>query len=221
MAKKTDKSAAQRRARQLIKKHQKDKQRHKTKGHLAISENAVQHQMLSEFGNVQNFMKNVLHLADLMRTDDDLKTLRFDPAAVYAQFDLTADRAALADVYAHQEELPAYAEEFEEFWHAKRRAVLETLVTEEFIERCDKVFKKLLVTKQGFKKDYRAALAGRLLVQSHRAAISRTEAPLEDNSLWELALLATLKENPRELPAPATEPVAAPADSGAPAPTTE
>jgi len=46
-------------------------------------------------------------------------------------------------------------------------------------------------------------MAGSLLVQSHTAAISRTEAPLEDNNLWELILLASLKENPRELPAPA------------------
>jgi len=209
MPKKTAKTAAQRRSRQLMKKHQKDKLRHKAKGHIAVSENAVQHQMLSEFGNVQNFMRNVLHLSDLMKTDEDLKALRFDPEQVYAHFDLAADRAALVDLYAHGDDVRAYAEEFEEFWHAKRRAALQPLVTEEFIDRCDKVFKKLLVTKKGFKKDYRAALAGRLLVQSHKAAVSPTDAPLEDNNLWELVLLATLKENPRELPEP--PPVESPA----------
>ena len=224
MAKKTVKAAAQRRARQAMKKHQKEKQRKQAKVHLAVSENAVQHQMLSEFGNVQNFMRNVLHLADLFKSDPDLQTLRYDPEQTYAQFDLAADRAALADLFAKRDDLPAYAEEFEEYWHGKRRTVLEPLVTDEFVEKCDKVFRKLLVTKKGYKKDYRAAMAGRLLVQSHTVALQRSEAPLEDNNLWELVLLATLKENPRELPPPPPEPVAESepaAEPAAPAPAAE
>ncbi len=203
MGKKNDKAAAQRKQRKAMKKRSKDNQRHKA-GHIgAVSENAVQHQMLSEFGNVQNFVKNVLHLSVMLQADEDLKTLRFAPDDVYAHFDPAADRDQLADLYAQADDLPAYDETYEEFWHDKRRDALPALVTDEFVDKCEKVFKKLLVTKKGFKKDYRGAMAGSLLVQSHTAAISRTEAPLEDNNLWELILLASLKENPRELPEPA------------------
>jgi len=211
MGKKNEKAAAQRKQRKAMKKRSKDNQRRKG-GHIgAVSENAVQHQMLSEFGNVQNFVKNVLHLSTMLQADEDLKTLRFAPDDVYAHFDLTADRDQLADLYAQADDLPAYNETYEEYWHDKRRDALPALVTDEFVEKSEKMFKKLLVTKKGFKKDYRGAMAGSLLVQSHTAAISRTEAPLEDNNLWELILLASLKENPRELPetAPAAEESAA------------
>jgi len=211
MGKKNEKAAAQRKQRKAMKKRSKDNQRRKG-GHIgAVSENAVQHQMLSEFGNVQNFVKNVLHLSTMLQADEELKTLRFAPDDVYAHFDLTADRDQLADLYAQADDLPAYNETYEEYWHDKRRDALPALVTDEFVEKSEKMFKKLLVTKKGFKKDYRGAMAGSLLVQSHTAAISRTEAPLEDNNLWELILLASLKENPRELPetAPAAEESAA------------
>jgi hypothetical protein len=202
MSPKTAKATAQKRLRKAMKKRAKDKERRKTalKSGAALSENAVQHQMLSEFGNAQNFLKNVLVLAELMRTDEDLKTLRFTPDAVYAYFDLAADRAPLADAYEKRDDFGGYHEDHAEFWREKCRTALKDLVTEEFVERCAKVFKKLMLTKRGFKREYRAVLAGHLLVQSHTAALSPTQAPLEDNNLWELILLATVKENPRELP---------------------
>lgn len=205
MGKKNEKAAAQRKQRKAMKKRSKDKQRQKTSRIGAMSENAVQHQMLSEFGNVQNFVRNVLHLSTMLQADEDLKALRFVPEQVYAQFDLAVDREQLADLYAQADDLPAYDEQYEEYWHDKRRDVLPDLVTDEFVEQCEKVFKKLLITKKGFKKDYRGVMAGNLLVQSHTVALSRTEAPLEDNNLWELILLASLKENPRELPEPVPE----------------
>jgi len=204
------KTVARKKQKKVLKKRAKDKQRHKIaqKTGMALSENAVQHQILSEFGNAQNFVKNVLALAKLMKTDPDLQTLRFPVEAVYSHFDLAADRAALADAYANKDDLGAYDESFVDFWHDKRRAILKEFVTKEFVDHCEKVFKKLLITKKGFKKEYRAVLAGSLLVQSHRVALAPTDAPLEDNNLWELILLATVKENPKELP----EPVAAPED---------
>jgi len=205
MGKKTAKSVAQRKARKAMKKRAKEKQRNKVKAGAAMSENAVQHKMLSEFGNVQNFVRNILHLAELLKTDEDLKTLRFDADKAYEGLDLAADREPLADIYEKVDDLPAYDEQYEDFWRDKRRDILEDLVTDEFVENCEKLFNKLMVTKKGFKKDYRAVMAGKLLVQSHTVALSRNEAPLEDNNLWELVLLATLKENPRELPEPAPE----------------
>lgn len=205
MSKKTAKSIAQRRAKKAMKKRRRENVRHKGNTAAAATENVVQHQMLGEFGNVQNFLRNVLQLAEMMKTDPDLQSLRFDPDKVYAQFDLAADREQLADLYANAENIPAYAEEHEEYWHDKRHDILEEFVNDEFVERCEKVFKKLMVTKKGFKKEYRAALAGNLLVQSHSVAISRAEAPIEDNNLWELVLLATIKENPQELPEPVPE----------------
>jgi len=212
MTKKNDKAHAQKRARQAMKKRTKEKQRYQTKVHggAALSENAVQHQMLSEFGNVQNFVRNVGALGQLMRTDEDLRTLRFDPEKTYAAFDLAADRDLLADAYANREDFTAYGDDFIEPWRDKRRQALKELVDEAIVERAAKVFNKLMLTKKGHKKEYRAVLAGHLLVQSHQAALAPTDAPLEDNNLWELVLLATVKENPRELPEPA--PVAAMAD---------
>jgi len=203
MAKKTAKSLAQHRLKQSLKKRARDKVRHKAKSTSVVTENAIQHQILHEFGNAQNFMRNILHLSRLMREDADLKALRFDADKVYSYFDLTQDRAALADVYAQAEETAAFSEEYEEFWRGKKRLILKDLVTKEFAEHCGKVFKKLVVTKKGFKKDFRAVLAGNLLVQSHSVALSPSEAPLEDNNLWELVLLATIKENQRPLPEPA------------------
>nr|HPM78104.1 hypothetical protein [bacterium] len=143
MGKKNEKAAAQRKQRKAMKKRSKDNQRRKG-GHIgAVSENAVQHQMLSEFGNVQNFVKNVLHLSTMLQADEDLKTLRFAPDDVYAQFDLTTDRDQLADLYAQADDLPAYDEKYEEYWHDKRRDALPALVTDEFVDRCEKMFKKL------------------------------------------------------------------------------
>ncbi|MDP8223047.1 MAG: hypothetical protein P9L99_06790 [Candidatus Lernaella stagnicola] len=205
MTKKNTKAKAQRRAKQLMKKRAKLKLRQKTRvvGHLAMTENAIQHQMLSEFGNVENFVRNIGALAELMREDEDLKTLRYDADKVYEGFDLAADRDALEDLYSDTEDFTYYGEDFQDFWRDKRRDILKDLVTEELIERADKILKKLLLTKKGHKKEYRAVMAGQLLVRSHRVALSPTDAPLEDNNLWELILLATLKENPRDLPEPA------------------
>ena len=217
MAKITTKNRAQKQARKSMRKRAKDKQRQKTHAHTALSENAIQHQMLSEFGNVQNFVKNVQALADLMKVDEDLKKLRYDPEKVYAHFDLAADRAALADAYEKADDPTAYAEEFQDFWREKRRAILPEMVTETFVEQCEKMFKKLMLTKKGQKKEYRAVLAGSLLVRSHRVAMTPTDAPLEDNSLWELILLATIKENIKELPEPAPSMTEEKATSTAPA----
>jgi hypothetical protein len=219
MAQKKDaKAVARKRATKQLKKRTKDNERRKTfaRTGVALSENAVQHQMISQFGSPQNFIKNVFALGEMMKTEADLKTLRYAPEQVYAHLDLTADRAALADVYEKKDDLPAYAEEFIDFWHEKRKAILKDTVTDEFVERCDKLFKKLLLVKKGFKKEYRAVLAGRLLVQSHQVAATPADAPLEDNNLWELILLATIKENLRELPPLPAEPPA-PAAESAPA----
>ncbi len=212
MPQKTSKDAARKRAARELKKRAKDKERHKKllKSGVPLSENAVQHQMLSEFGSPANFVKNIHALAEMFKTDADLKALRYPVDKVYANFDLAADRAALADAYEKKDDLPAYDDQYADFWREKRKAMLKEFVTAEFVDTCDKVFKKLIVTKKGFKKEYRAAIAGRLLLQSHVVALTPTDAPLEDNNLWELILLATIKENPRELPPPPAE--AAPAD---------
>jgi hypothetical protein len=212
---KDQKTAARKRQAKLLKKRTKDKERHRAlaKSGVALSENAVQHQMLSEFGSPQNFLKNVLALAGMMQTEPDLKALRFPAEQVYAHFDLAADREALADAYEKKDAIGVYDEKHHDFWRGKRRAALKDLVTDEFVERCEKTFRKLMVAKRGFKKEYRAALAGLLLTQSQKVALSPTEAPLEDNNLWELILLATIKDNPRELPPPA--PPTSPAEAAA------
>jgi hypothetical protein len=203
MGKKDQKARARKQARKLMKKRTKDNARQKSRSGVAVSENAVQHQMLSEFGNVENFVKNIGVLAELLRTDDDLIGLRYDVEATYAHFDLAADRDALADLYSDVEDFTYYGEDFQDFWRDKRREALKDLVTEEFVEKTSKIFKKLILTKKGHKREFRASLAGHLLVQSHEAALAPTESPLEDNNLWELIFLATLKENAKELPEPA------------------
>lgn len=221
MAKMTMKNRAQKQARKSMRKRAKDKQRQKTHAHASLTENTIQHQMLSEFGSVQNFVKNVQALAELMKVDDDLKKLRYEPEKVYAHFDLALDRAALADVYEKADDLTAYDEEFQDFWREKRRSILPNVVTDEFVQHCEKLFKKLLLTKKGQKKEYRAVMAGSLLVQSHTVALTPTDAPLEDNSLWELILLATIKENVKDLPEAATPSAEEKAAATAPAGETE
>lgn len=207
MAKKNVKDRAQKRARQAMKKRSKEKQRYQAKlrSGVAVSENAVQHQMLSEFGSVENFVRNVGALAGLLRTDEELVGLRFDPEKVYGHFDLAADRGMLADAYAEPEDFTSYSDDFADAWRDKRRVVLKELVDDEFVARAEKLFSKLMLTKKGHKKEYRAVLAGHLLAQSQKVAMSPTEAPLEDNNLWELLLLAAVKENPKDLPEPTAE----------------
>lgn len=207
MTKKAGKLTEQKRQQKLMKKRTRDKQRQKHQpGQL--SENAIQHKMVSSFGNVTNFVRNVQHLSAMFKAEDDLKTVRFDAGALYGKMDLAESRNALADLYS-QADYTGYAEEFESFWKEKRRALLPDLLTEEFISSLEKILKKLMVTKKGFKKDYRAVLAGFLLLESHQSAL--TETKTDENQLWEIIFNATLKDNPVELPPPA--PVAEPTES--------
>ena len=206
----------------LMRKHTKDVKRHKAHSTGGVSENAIQHQMLSEFGSVENFVKNVHHLADMMRTEEDLKKLRFDAQKIYAKLDLADPDThdAMADLYA-SDDITAYSEAWEHFWKEKRGEILPDIVTDEMAEGIARTFKVLQQKKRGFKKDYRAVLAGNLLIQSHIVAL--TEAPIGENNLWELMFNATLKENKVELPAPRArtapeaEPAAVPATETKPA----
>ncbi len=208
------KSTERKRQKRLMKKRQKDHARHKTRSTTVASENAVQHQMLGEFGNVANFIKNVQHLSVMFTTDESLKDVRFDAKALYEKLDLTdpAINAAMKDIYSN-DDIMYYAEEYEEFWKDRRREILPDFVTDELAENLDKNFKVLLKKKRGFKKDYRAVLAGSLLVQSHMVALK--ESPVEENNLWELIFNATLKENKVELPEPVEKPEEPPAETPA------
>jgi hypothetical protein len=204
-----------------MKKRGRDQARHKSRAGAVTTNNTIQHQMLGEFGSVDNFVKNMRRLAELFRELDELKALRFDADALYAKLDLAEPKtnAALRDLYS-QDDLTYYAEEHEEFWKTKRGEVLPELISDERAEEIEKIFKVLVQKKRGFKKDYRAVLAGHLMAQSH--LLAQTEAPVGENSLWELMFNATLKENHRELPEPveptpseATEPAAEPAPEAA------
>jgi len=197
MVKKKSGVSERKKQQKSLKKRAKDKVRRKRTVGVALSENAIQHKMISEFGNIKNFVRNMQALSEMMDKDEDLKTLRFNPEKAYEKMDLAKERNALADLYS-TEGFAAYAEEYEAFWKEKRKEILPDLVTDEFVENADKIFKKLMVTKKGFKKEYRAVLAGKLLVDSHKAALA--ESSIEENSLWELIFNATLKENKKELP---------------------
>jgi len=202
MTKKESKVLERKRQDKLMKKRSKDKERHKH--HTGpVSENAIQHKMLSTFGNVPNFVRNIRHLASLLATEEDLKGLRFNSQSIYADLDLQKDRDALADFYANPD-FTIYSEEFEPFWKAKRADLLPKLLTDDFVKETDRALKKMMVVKKGFKKDHRSILAGKLLLESHMAAL--TETKIDENQLWELIFNATLKENPIELPEPVTPP---------------
>ncbi len=205
MGKKKGNAKAKEKKRQLkaMKKRKKDNRRHRVRSSTVLGENAVQHQMISTFGNVQNFIKTVQNLADMFKTDDDLKNIRLDHEKVYEKIDLVKMREPLANMYA-DDSLVAYDEQYEEVWKETRKEILEELITEELAEKVRKLFEKLIRTKKGHKKEYRAAMAGKLLVESH--LYSLTEAPVHENSLWEILFNAALKENKKELPEPPPEP---------------
>ncbi len=217
---KLEKVAAQKRQKLLMKKRTKNIARHKTQGAGVVSENAIQHQMLGQFGSVNNFIRNVQHLASLFATEEELKPIRFDANAIYAKLDASDPKtnAALADIYTN-DDFTYYSQDYEEFWKNTREKVLPEFITADLTERLTKLFKILLQKKRGYKKDFRAMSAGNLLLQSHVVALK--EAPVESNNLWEIIFNATLKENKIALPAPVEPPVAppeTPAESaGAPA----
>ena len=200
MGKKNQKAKAKKLQKKVMRKKQKDKRRHKSKSASVASENSVQHQMISTFGNVQNFVRTVQNLGQMFKEDEDLVKIRLDPEKIYEKIDLAEMREPLADMY-KEDDLTVYDEQYEDVWKAKRKEVLEDLLAEEFVEHIRKTFEKLLQTKKGHKKEYRAAMAGKLLVESH--LYSLTEAPINENSLWEIIFNAAIKENKKELPEPA------------------
>ena len=210
MAKKSGVNRVKKQQQKAMKKRQKDKVRHKSHSTTVVSENAVQFQMISEFGNVQNFVKNVQNLAKMFREDEDLMKLRFDPDKIYAHVDLQEDRDALEDMY-QDDDLFVYDEQYEDLWKGKRKTALEEQITDEMVEQVDATFKKLVQTKKGFKKEYRAAMAGKLLIESHITSL--TEAPAHENALWEIMFNAALKENKKELPPPVEKTEEAPAET--------
>jgi len=194
-------AAERKRQKRLMKKRQKDQIRQKSRSTTVSSENSIQHQMLGEFGNVSNFIKNIQHLAGLFTTEESLKEIRFDSKSLYEKLELTdpTTNAAMIDIYSN-DDFTYYSENYEEFWKETRAAILPDFVTDELAENLDKTFKILLQKKRGFKKDYRAILAGSLLAKSHIVALK--ESPVEENNLWELIFNATIKSNKVELPEP-------------------
>ncbi|MBZ0273547.1 hypothetical protein K8I61_16025 [bacterium] len=198
---KTAKSESARQKR-LMKKRSKDIVRHKTHTSGVMTENTIQHQMLGEFGSVQNFIKNVRVLAEMFGEEESLKSLRFDAKAIYDKIDLEDPEAnaALKDLFEAREDITAYGEDFEPFWKDTRTGILPDFLTDEFVDEVARRFKVLLARKRGFKREYRAVLAGNLLVQAHKVALA--ESPVGENNLWELIFNATLKENPVDLPEP-------------------
>jgi len=219
MGRKKSKDSEHRRQKRLMRKRGKDSVRHKSQSSASVSENAVQHQMLSEFGSVENFVKNTRHLAELFKTEEGLKELRFDHKAVYAKLDAEDPKTneALKDLFT-DDDFTYYAEEYEDFWKEKRSEILPDLLTEEIVNKTSKLFKVLIRKKRGFKQDYRAVMAGELLIQSHLAAL--TEAPVGENNLWEIMFNAALKENKIDLPEPRPE-TEEEKDSGADSPEPE
>lgn len=200
MGKKNAITSEKKRQQRAMKKRQKDKSRSKDHSSTAMSENAVQHQMLSNFGNVKNFVKNIQGLSDMFKTDEDLAKIRLDPEKVYEKIDLQADREALIDIYS-DDDFTSYDEQFEDFWKAKRKDILEDIVDDDLVNKTKSAFQKLLVTQKGHKKEYRAVMAGKLLLDSH--IYSLTEAPVQENALWEILFNAAIKENKKDLPEPA------------------
>jgi hypothetical protein len=203
MGKKGSKNQEKKRQQKAMKKRQKDNTRHKVRSTSVVSENSVQHQMLSSFGNVQNFVKNVVALSEMFKSDADLSKFRLDPDKVYEKIDMQAGRDALVDMYA-EDDFMTYDEQYEEYWKEVRKDILEELISEDLVEQMKKTFDKLVLTKKGKKKEYRAVMAGKLLLESH--IYSLTEAPVQDNALWEILFNAAIKENKKDLPEPAPEP---------------
>jgi hypothetical protein len=115
-------------------------------------------------------------------------------------------REPLADMYSN-DDLTYYDEKYEDDWKNVRKEALENALTDEIIEKVQQTFEKLTLTKKGHKKEYRAAMAGKLLVESH--VTSLTEAPVNENGLWEILFNAAIKENKKELPAPVEKPAEA------------
>ncbi|MCB9487922.1 MAG: hypothetical protein H6684_04245 [Deltaproteobacteria bacterium] len=204
MTKKTTKRQAQKRQQKAMKKRSKTLERHRKRGSSVASENAIQHQMIGEFGSIDNFVRNMQKLAEMFNTEEALKELRFDPRDIYDKLDATRRTVhdALEDLYSNTD-ITYYDEKFEGFWGDRRSEILPDLISDELVSHIDKTFKALQLKKRGLKKEYRAVMAGALLIQSHKVAL--TEAPVHENGLWEIMFNATLKENPIELPEVTTE----------------
>ena len=208
------------RQKRAMDKRRKDSERHK-KGTSVLSEGAAKYQMLTRFGKpgqMDNFIRSLAHLSEMFATDEELKDLRFDAETLYAGFDLAADRDYLARLYAAENAL-FISEEDGEFWKAKRAAILPGAVTAEFAKKVSHRMNVLVLKKKGFKKEYFAVHAGKLLADAHLASL--TGGDVADNALWEMIFNTTLRENPKELPpapeAPAPEAVAESAPEAPPA----
>ena len=220
MTKKANPDQEKKRQKRAMDKRRKDTERHK-QGTSVVSEGAAKYQMMTRFGKpgqMDNFIRSLAHLADLFATDEELRDLRFDAEALYAGFDLAADRDPLARLYEATNAL-FVPEDDGEFWKAKRKALLPGAVTEEFAKTVSQRMNVLVLKKKGFKKDHFAVQAGKLLADAHTASL--TGGDVEDNALWELIFNTTLRENRRELPPAPEAPAPEPATEATPAATPE
>jgi len=164
-----------------------------------VSESALQHQLISTFGSPENLFKNLVHLGEMFKTEDELKSVRFDADAIYEKLNLEEARDKLKAMYEAENPL-LYPEDDQDFWRDVRKEILPDLITDEFAKQVAKRFEVLVRKKKGVRKDYLAASAGKLLAYLHIRALTHTE--MEDNALWELIFNLTLQENQRELPKP-------------------
>lgn len=207
MGKGKSSSAEKKRQKKAMQKRRKDAERRK-RGTSVVTENDAKYQMMTAFGQpgkIDNLVRNMAHLAGMFETDEDLKGIRFDADKAYEVLDLAADRDYIERLY--EAENPLFVpEEDGDFWKEKRQTALPELVTEEFAKTADRLITVLLQKKRGFKKDYRAIQAGKLMIDAHTASL--TGGDLEENTVWEIVFNVTLRENKRELPPPVERPAA-------------
>lgn len=201
--KKGDKEKEKRRQRKLLKKRRKDAARKKSRT-VAVSESALQHQLVASFGSPENLFKYMVHLGEMFKSEEDLKSFRFEADKIYEKLNLSEVSNKLKSLYEAENPL-LYPEEDQDFWRDIRKKLLPELVTDDFAKRIAKKLEVLVQKKKGIRKDYLAASAGKLLAQMHLRALTLTE--IEDNLLWELIFNLTLQENIRELPEPKAEAV--------------
>ena len=195
------KEKEKRRQKKLLRKHRRDAVRHKGRT-IAVSESALQHQLVASFGSPENLFKYLVNLGEMFKSEQDIKSFRFDPEKIYAKLNLEEASGKLKALYESESPL-LYPEEDVEFWRAARKQALPELVTDDFAKQLAKKFEILVRKKKGIRKDYLAASAGKLFAQLHLRALAHTE--IEENSLWELIFNLTLQENKRELPEPKAE----------------
>jgi len=197
--KKSQREKERRRQERLLRKRRRDAERQKAKTH-AVSESALQHQLVATFGSPENLFKNLVHLGEMFTTEEELKSVRFDADAIYEKLNLEEMRDKLEAMYEAENPL-LYPEDDQDFWREVRKEILPDLVSEDLAKQIAKKFEILIRKKKGIRKDYLAASAGKLLAHLHIRALTHTE--MEDNALWELIFNLTLQENQRELPEPA------------------